>query len=71
MTAAKQGGYRHRQAIRDGRQACRTARQSLEELITQERPGPALTALLVARIGTALAAIQESFNELEHIKEET
>lgn len=66
-TPCKPGGYTYRRAVNDIRRECQAARRSLQELIAPERPGPALTALHVARIGTSLAAIQEALADLERI----
>lgn len=63
-------GYIYRRVVNDIRRQCQTARCSLQALIDPEPPSRTLTALHVARIGTSLAAIQESIAELERIGKE-
>lgn len=65
-TPQRIGGYTYRQQIARGNVAERTARQYTEKLL-DERPGPALAAMYVARIGLALGEIADVLAELERI----
>lgn len=60
------GGYVFRQQIARMRSADNTARQYVARIL-DERPGPALAAVYIARIGVALGEIAEAIGELERI----
>ena len=60
------GGYIYRQQISRVRSACNIARQHVARIF-DERPGPALAAVYIARIGVALGEIADAIGELERI----
>ena len=65
-TPQKIGGYAYRQHIARARSAASTARRHLQRLL-DERPGPALAATYLARIGLAIGEIDESLTGLAQI----
>lgn len=65
-TPAKIGGYNYRQHIATARSADSTARRYITRLL-DERPGPALAAMYLTRIGLALGDIAAAITGLEQI----
>ncbi len=65
-TPKRIGGYIWRQEIVRARQAQRQARTFLQRIL-DERPGPALAAMYLAQIGSALAEIADALTEIERI----
>jgi hypothetical protein len=65
-TPQKIGGYVHHENVARVRAANTTARRYVERLL-DETPGPALTAMYLARVGLALGEISDATGELERI----
>ena len=65
-TPKKIGGYVYRENVARVRTASNTARRYVERLL-DEKPGPALTAMYLARLGLTLGEISDAVGELERI----
>lgn len=68
MTKRSVGGYVFREQTTRIRNASRTTRESLQQLI-ESAPGPQQAARLMARATVAQTAILEAVQEIENIAE--
>jgi len=60
------GGYAFNQEVTRGKQATFKAREALRRIL-EEKPGPQIEALLIAKAAIALGEIENVLNEVEQI----